>query len=186
MTHAFGIARQWAVYCVLLMACGWGGVVTAGETNLIITLDQSDVQRRVERLFPIVQEEASLKVRWHDPEVILHEGSDRIGLRLQLALMSAPYQFSATAEVEGKLRFERKTGELFLDDARIIDLAFTDVPMLPLEPIVQIAETMLRPGLQSHPVYVLGQSGEEKRFMGSEIKSVAVRDGKLEITLAMP
>lgn len=177
----------WGTYLFILMTLLPVQLVVAGNMNLIITLDRADLQRRVERLFPVVREDPWISVQLHHPAVILREGSDRIGLRLQMETTAGPqFAMSGVAQVEGKLRFERKAGEFYLDDARMTELVLAGVEQPFVEQIRQVAEVVVRQALQVHPVYALNQTAEAKRFMGSEIKAVTVDDGKLVIELAMP
>lgn len=159
----------------------------AGDMNFIITLDRADLQRRVERLFPVVREDPWIGVQLHHPVVILRDGSDRIGLGLHVdTTASSQIAVSGVAQVEGKLRFEREAGQFYLDDAQITDLALEGVEQPFVAQIRQIAEVVVRQALQVHPVYDLNQAGVSKRLMGAEIKSVAVDEGKLVIELGMP
>ena len=159
----------------------------ARDMNLIITLDHSDLQRRIDRLFPIHREDELLSVRLYQPQVILTEHSNRIGLRLQVDA-TATSQFSVTghARVDGILRFASDSGEFYLDDASVEELQIDGVPSLYEDQIRQLADGVVRDFLQNQPIYTLGQRGESKRIMGSDIKSVTVRNGKLIVELEMP
>ena len=88
--------------------------------------------------------------------------------------------------MDGVLRFMNGSGEFYLDDASIEELHIKNVEPLYLDQIRQIADGVVRDLLQERPIYVLGQMGESKRIMGSDIRSVTVRDGKLIIELALP
>ena len=79
-----------------------------------------------------------------------------------------------------------QAGEFYLDDASVEELQIDNVPPLYLDQIRQNADGVVRDLLQDRPIYTLGQMGESKRIMGSEIKSVTVRNGKLIVELAMP
>jgi len=159
----------------------------AKDMNLIITLDRTDLQRRVERMFPITREGELVTVQLQHPRVILTEGSDRIGLRLQIhAIAAQQFSVSGLARVDGVLRFANDTGEFYLDDASVEELQIDNVEPLYLDRIRQIADGVVRDLLQDQPIYTLGQMGEAKRIMGSEIKSVTVHNGKLLVELAIP
>lgn len=161
--------------------------VYAKDTNLIITLDRADLQRRIGRMFPITREGELVTVQLQHPQVILTEGSDRIGLRLQIhATAAEQFSVSGRARVDGVLRFANDTGEFYLDDASVEELQIDNVEPLYLDQIRQIADGVVRDLLQDRPIYTLGQMGESKRIVGSEIKSVTVRNGNLIVELAMP
>jgi len=161
--------------------------VCADDMNLMVTLDRAALQRRIERMFPIVREDELIKVRLHHPQVILTEHSDRIGLRLQIDTAAAgQFSVSGSTLVDGMLRFASDSGEFFLDDASVEELQIDGVPSLYLSQIQQLADGVVRDLLQDQPIYTLGQRGEAKRIMGSEIKKVSVHDGKLIVELEMP
>ena len=161
--------------------------VHAKDMNLIITLDRADLQRRIDRLFPIVREDELVSVRLHHPQVILTEHSNRVGLRMQIdATAAQQFAVSGLARVDGVPRFASSTGEIYLDDASIEELQIDGVPTLYLGQIQQLADGVVRDLLQDRPIYTLGQMGESKHIIGSEIKSIGVRDGKLVVELAMP
>ena len=177
------------VYQWMMLILLWSvtQLANASDMNFIITLDRPDLQRRIERLFPLVREDQLVRVRLHHPQVILAEHSDRIGLRISVDA-TAVEQFSVSGQtrVDGKLRFADDTGEFFLDDASIEELQIEGVPQLYADEIRQVADSVIRDVLRDRPIYSLGQMGESKRIMGSELKSVTVRDGKLIVELAMP
>jgi hypothetical protein len=161
--------------------------VYAKDTNLIITLGHADLQHRIERMFPITREGELVTVQLQHPQVILTEGSDRIGLRLRIRAAAAEqFSVSGLARVDGVLRFANDTGEFYLDDASVEELYIDNVEPLYLDQIRQLADGVVRQSLQEQPIYVLGQMGESTHIMGSEIQSVRVRDGKLIVELAMP
>jgi len=172
---------------LLLMGLLIQNPLHAADMNFVITLDRADLQRRVEQLFPITREDMLSRIRLYGPDVILTEGSNRIGLRLQLRATAAnQLSMSGFARVDGALRFISKSGEFYLDNASIEELTLNDVPPVVQNQIRQIADAALRELLRDRAIYVLGQMGESKSVMGSDIKSVTVHDGRLLIEIAMP
>ena len=167
----------------------WAAVsaAPAADMNYLIELDQAQLQRKVERLFPVAHEDPLYSVALNEPKVVLREGADRIGLRLNVAgSVMRQLDVAGAARVEGRLRFEPKTGEFFLDDATVEELSIEGVPDQYLGELRRLAGQIAREALNQHPVYVLGSLGESKKLMGSEIKGIRVRDGKLVIELEMP
>jgi len=161
--------------------------VFAEDMNLVVTLDRADLQRRVDRLFPIQRENELISVRLHHPQVILTEHSDRIGLRLHVdATAGAQFSVSGNALVDGVLRFTPADGDIFLDDASVEELHIDGVPPLYANQIRQLADSVIRDLLQDYPIYTLGHGSKSQRIMGSDIKSVTVHEGKLFLELEMP
>ena len=161
--------------------------IHADDMNLIITLDRADLQRRIDRMFPLVRKNELVTVRMHHPQVILTEHSGRIGLRVRLDATAAEgFSISGLAGIDGVLRFAGDTGNFYLNDARIEELQIDGVPALYADQIRRLADGIVSELLQERPVYTLGQMGESKRIMGGEIRSIEVHDGKLVVELAMP
>lgn len=158
----------------------------AWAMNYVVELGQAQLQRKVEALFPIRHEDALYRIALDQPQVMLREGSDRIGLRLNVAgTLMQQLSLSGRTTMDGRLRFEPKTGEFYLEDAALAELSVDGVPPEYVGELRQVAEQAARELLSRQPIYVLGQSGESKKLMGSEIKAVSVRNGKLVIELAM-
>jgi len=164
----------------------WVLAMPALAMNFIVQLDQAQLQQKIERLFPVAHADALYQVELTHPQVILREGSDRIGLRLDVTgnvMQQLP--LSGRTLMEGHLRFEPKSGAFYLEDAELKELDIDGLPAQYTSEIRGLAQQTAREMLRTRPVYVLGQSGEEKTVMGREIKSVSVRRGKLIIELAM-
>lgn len=175
--------RWWTAVIMWLVA----QAAHAENMNLVVTLDRADVQRRVERLFPVVRADELVSVRLHHPRVILTAHSNRIGLGLRIdATAAEQFSVSGHVTVDGVLRFAGPSGDFYLDDADVKDLQVDGIPTPYLDQIRRLADGVLRDLLRDHPIYTLGQLGEAKRFMGSEIKSIKVRDGKMVVELSMP
>jgi len=158
----------------------------ADAANLVLTLSRADLQRRVEQLFPIRREDALVSVILSDPRVMLHDGSERIGLRLRIGVTAARSSATGSVGVDGVLRFLSSSGEFYLDDASVEELSVDSVPPLYLDEIRQLADGLVRDLLEERPIYVLSQRRGSQDLLGSELKSVKVRDGRLVVELALP
>jgi hypothetical protein len=159
----------------------------AKDMNLMVTLDRADLQRRIDRLFPITREAELLTLHLHHPRVILREHSDRIGLRVRVdASVAEQFSVSGSARIDGVLRFAGDSGKFYLDHAGIEEMQIDGVPSLYLAQIQQLADGVVSELLRDQAIYTLGQMGESKRIMGSEIKAISVHNGKLIVELSMP
>lgn len=176
------IQRHWWATGLLLVLFA----APAAAMNFVIELAQADLQRRVERLFPVVHEDPLYRVELGAPRVILRSGSDRIGLNLAVAgTLLHELALSGRAELDGRLRYEPASRAFYLDDAAVTELVIDGVPAPYLGELRRVAEQAARELLATRPLYVLGQFGEATAPLGREIKSVSVRDGKLVVELAM-
>jgi hypothetical protein len=179
--------RQAYVWITVLTMCLAPVAIPAKDMNLIVTLDRADLQRRIDRLFPITREAQLLTVHLHHPQVVLREHSDRIGLRVSIdASVAEQFSVSGSARIDGVLRFAGDSGKFYLDHASVEEIQIDGVPSMYLPQIQQLADGVVRDLLQDQAIYTLGQMGESKRIMGSDIKAIRVRNGKLTVELSMP
>ena len=179
--------RQAYVWMAVLLMWLVPVATPAKDMNLIVTLDRVDLQRRIDRMFPITREAELLTVHLHHPRVILHEHSNRIGLRLRLdASVAEQFSVSGSARIDGVLRFASDSGKFYLDHASLKEMQIDGVPSLYLAQVQQLADGVVRDLLQDQAIYTLGQMGESKRIMGSEIKAIRVHNGKMIVELTMP
>lgn len=174
------------VLSVISVISSWMWAPPASAMNFIVQLDQPQLQRKVERMFPVTHADPLYQVELSHPQVILREGSDRVGLRLDVAgTIMQQMSLSGRSMMEGRLRFDPKSGAFYLEDAELKELDIDGLPAQYTSEFRNLAEQAAREVLRTRPVYVLGQSGEEKTLMGREIKAISVRHGKLVIELAM-
>lgn len=171
---------------VSFVSLTWICALPATAMNFIVQLDEAQLQRKVERMFPVTHADPLYQVELAQPRVLLREGSDRIGLRLDVAgTVAQQLSLSGRGTLEGRLRFEPESGAFYLDEAELKELDIDGMPEQYTSELRGLAQHRAREALRTRPVYVLGQSGEEKTLMGREIKAISVRQGKLIIELAM-
>lgn len=165
--------------------CALAATVPALAMNYVVELGQADLQRKIERLFPVSHQDPLYDLLLSEPRVVLREGGDRIGLGLKLSGTLLQWPVAGRAQVTGGLRFEPASGEFYLRDATVEELAIDGVPEQYAGELRRIAEQAAREMLNSRPIYVLGQLGESKQPLGREIKAINVRGGKLVLELEM-
>jgi hypothetical protein len=181
------VLRLVYAWVAVLLMCLAPVATPAKDMNLIVTLERADLQRRIDRMFPITREAEPLTVHLHHPQLILREHSDRIGLRVRVdAAVAEQFSVSGSARIDGVLRFAGDSGKFYLDHASVEELQIDGVSSLYLAQVQQLAVGVVRELLRDQPIYTLGQMGESKRIMGSEIKSISVHNGKVIVELTMP
>ena len=137
--------RQAYVWMAVLLMWLLPVATPAKDMNLIVTLDRADLQRRIDRMFPITREAELLTVHLHHPRVILHEHSNRIGLRLRLdASVAEQFSVSGSARIDGVLRFASDSGKFYLDHASLKEMQIDGVPSLYLAQVQQLADGVVR------------------------------------------
>ena len=83
------------------------------------------------------------------------------------------------------MRYEAKTGELFLDSPRLAGLEIDLLPKILTPQVVKLAELVLAKASAAYPIYRLRDSDSKHQLAKAALKSIRVKDHKLKITLSI-
>lgn len=165
---------------VLLILCA-----PVRALNYQLELGQAELQRGLERLFPVSKNDPLISIFLRDPRILLQNGRERIGLRADMvAEMPGGVTASGDVAVDGKLRYEARGGAFYLDQARIGTLHIEGVPQSYTEQIRAAVEPIVRELLATNPIYTIGGDDRASALASQQIKSVTVRNGKVFVELA--
>ena len=89
---------------------------------------------------------------------------------------------TGTAVVSAKPRYQATTGEIFLDDSRIENLLFKDVPPKITDAITQYGSVLAKQSLERTPIYSF-KNAQADKIAKMGIADVRVVDGKLRVAL---
>src|SRR3569832_1424733 len=120
---------RFLITLAVVSVVAWVLAMPALAMNFIEQLDQAQLQQKIERLFPVAHADALYQVELTHPQVLLREGSDSIGLRLDVTgnvMQQLP--LTGRSLMEGHLRFEPKSGAFYLEDAELMLLYFDCLP----------------------------------------------------------
>jgi len=166
---------------LLLSAAG------CGKRTLTVSIEQAEIQRRVTALFPIQREALLARVTLENPVVVLREGSDRIGLDLdvRLVLPLVPEQ-SGKLGASGKLAYRPAEKAFYLEQPALDRLEVAGVPASQTEALRRPTEAVVTFVLANLPVYQLAGRDYKEAAAEHVLKSVSVRNGKVEAELGVP
>ncbi len=145
---------------------------------LTITLTRDELQKEVEKRFPIDKSELLFTGRLSEPRVLLKQGTDRIGLAVSIAV-SAPIIKPVTGkgELDGRVRFDPESRELFLESA---ELRLTEASGVS-DKDLRTAEVLIRPllsGLLARiPIYRLKETDLRIPGTNAQVKQIRVEEG---------
>ena len=170
----------------LLVALG----VCAGcarDPTVTVTLTAAELQEQVDRKLPLTRAGRLVTVTVPAAQVVLTEGSDRIGLRATATLaLPAGRPLSGTAHFDGRIRYVPERGELWLDEARVVDLAVGGLPGSLKPTVDELVGSLARGYLDRTPVYRLQQGNLKHSLARLVLRAAVVRKGKLVLTLGPP
>lgn len=158
-----------------------------GKRPATITIEQPEIQQRVSALFPIQRDVLLARVTLQNPVVILREGSDRIGVDLdvRVALPLLPEQ-TGKLGASGKLAYRPAEKAFYLEVPTVDRLEIAGVPPEHAAQLRGAAEAVVRLVLASQPVYQLAQRDYKEVAAEHVLENVSVRNGKVVAELGLP
>jgi hypothetical protein len=174
---------------LLVLAALAGGYFLARSRNATVTLrlNRSQIQQAMAANFPIEKKDALYSLSLRDPNVLLTDGSDRIGLRLKASVrLLGSAERTGIVAMDGAMRYEPATRQFFLSEAAVKELRFEGVSA----EITDRLRSVLAPVLQSRlvviPLYKLNEQDQKQAALGMVLKSVTVKGGAVEAKLGLP
>lgn len=149
-----------------------------------VEMDQAMLQQAMSSAFPVQRDENFVSVQLAKPQVILTEGSDRIGVKA-VATVSLPggSRFAGSVMVDGKPRYVAKDSALYLDQARVRELNSPGLPDLVRQEVLRIANVLVRSYFDREPLYVF-KGDQASSLIGKQISRVEVKNGKLIVEVS--
>lgn len=174
-----------------LAALAWVSACSTQPDGFTLEISNKQLQTKLAERFP--KEDCSVIVfciSVHSPQVLLVEGSERVGLRVGLATRSpvvgTTSPNSGTAALSAKLRYDKTQAALYLDDVRIDELQVGALPKLVTDAIKSLSPQLIGTTLQSQPIYQVKADSISEKLQRMAIGDVRVRDGKIKVVVKLP
>jgi hypothetical protein len=156
------------------------------KNTVTLVVERDEIQKRVAARFPVQRATPFGTVVFENPNVILREGSDRIGVELdvkvQVPLLPAA---SGKVAVSGTPLYRREEKAFYLHDAKLERLEVAGLPQDQLDRLRAPVEAVAAGALYYFPVYQLEQRDWKEVGAEHALKDVSVQNGKLKVTLGL-
>lgn len=179
-----------AVAAVLLLAATALGLYLWRGGTIDIHLDEAQLQQRLAPQFPFDNCTLALGLACFalsEPRVRLVPESTRIGLSLHVVARLAGLsglQAPGDVSVSGRMRFEPRTAEFFIDDLRIETLQLEGVNPGVTGLLRRYVPGIVGAALERYPVWSLRGLSPLAVLARLAVQDVAVIDGRLRLRLA--
>jgi len=175
--------------CTLILSCKGGFTRT-------LVFSRDEVQAKVAQKFPIDREAAVVKLVLTHPDVILSEGSDRIGLKTDaeaklpggglLGMVGiGKTSYKGMIYIDGEVDYDPAAGEFFFTKGKVKELAIEGVPEQLNGPVSELADAAASNNLNKVPLFKLNEQDMKERAAKFFLKKVKIKNGKLEITVGL-
>jgi len=171
---------------ILLVVAGASAVATwlAWRSLHVIVLSREEIQRAVEKKFPIEKRDLIVSVSFSNPAVRLEEGSDRIGLAASVdARLIGAKAVSGRLELDGRIEYDPAKGELYLTDPQIRQMEIAGLGERETGLAKSLASLVLAASLDRVTLYRLSEKRPKEVEAKRRVKSVKVTSGHVEIQL---
>ncbi|MBL8310583.1 MAG: DUF1439 domain-containing protein [Burkholderiales bacterium] len=181
--------RRASIYgvAVIVVLVAVGFFVWRSSPEFRVSIDQSDIQAHVSARLPLrhcALVVACLEV--NSAQVLLAEGSDRIGIRSELLASLGNRRYPGVAAFSGKPRYVPGEGKVFVDDLRIDDLQLQGLSSEVAAMVKLRGPALLHGALQTTPIYTIRGKSIKADFVRFALHNVQVVNGKLLLTLRRP
>ena len=177
--------RRLLFVCIALLAaaaltgCGPLGPLASGHLDI----GAAELQARLAPRFPARHCKTIIVcIELSNPQVVLHEGDDRVGLVVDVRIALGPRERSGRIGLAGRPRYDPGQGQLFLDDLEVTTLEWPDLPAEYVDWVKLGGTLAVRKALQDHPLYTLDDSSARNALARRTVSDVTVVDGRLRVT----
>lgn len=192
MTRLGGTGRYVRCGCGILtaavcaaLAIGYFLIFTRRDT-VTLSFSRADVQKGIGSGFPIRKSLLVVSAEISSPQVVLEEGSDRIGLGAHVvvrALGGRPV--IGELEADGSLKYAAEQGAFYLHDARVNRIESAGIRPETRALAEAAATAALRQYLDRNPIYRLKPDDVRQAIAKRVLRKVDVRSGRVLVTLGM-
>jgi hypothetical protein len=162
----------------LLASCGYG----YSDGKLTLDFSAAQIQSAIAPKFPQENCPTPLTcIKLQNPKVSLAENSDRITMAFDTTVSLLGQPVTGTAVVSAKPRYQPASGEIYLDDTQIQNLALQGVSSKVTNAVMQYGSVLAQTALQRTPIYGF-KSGQAEKLAKMGIADVKVVDGKLRVS----
>ena len=151
-----------------------------------IEIPLADIQRVIQKQFPIEKEKYWLLITLCDPVVRLNESDNRIGIELTLRLRvpgNVSYQWRGL--IEGHLEYNREKGEFYFFDPTLHQIHLNGSLRRYKNSVLTIVEALLEKVFSTTPVYKLNQENFKHLLAKLLLKSVSVQKNNIVVELSL-
>ena len=165
--------------CLLVLA-----VENVWASDYSIELTQEQLQKAVAARMPAKMEKMFSSLTLSNPQVVLNENSDRIGLEVDLDFnLAGTVSGKGKGLIDGNIIYVREEGEFHFVNPVVKTLQVDGVAPQFQESIRQLADATAKQELAKKPVYTLDGKDLKQKLAKAVLRSALVKNGKLVLFL---
>lgn len=148
-------------------------------------ITEAEIQQKVAAMMPLERKKSFLTVILSKPKIVLSDGTDHISFYSKVKLKAlGGLTGTGSTKIKGSIEYNAKKGEFYLRNPKIVDLKMKDVPSSLMPKIKSIAQSFLSQSLKKRPIYRFKDNDLKQKLAKSVLKSVTIKDKKLQVVLS--
>lgn len=167
--------RSKFLVCLVLLSA-----VSINAHAFTFKFNRAELQQYVQDYFPFSQQTPFSRVIYSNPNVVLDEQSNRIGIEVTVrAEMPGMMPLAGRGQIDGRLEYRRETHQFYLHEPQISKVRFANAEHQLTGTVQQMINSVSQQSLPLIFVYELKDSDLREKMARSVLKNVRVRQGTL-------
>ncbi len=182
--------RRVAILSLLVIAAAIGSIYYYfyGRES-VYRFTEAQLQQALSDRLPLTKSYFIFQVTLDHPRVTLMNGTDRVRAGLDITLNvrvgAQPLPLAGSVDASGGIRYEPRTGQLFLTQPKIEHLALQGLPEQYSPPAAAALSRALDAYYATHPIHTLNAFDAKELAALLVLKSVAIQQQQLVVTLGI-
>jgi Protein of unknown function (DUF1439) len=181
---------KWLICALLVLAAMLvGGYFYLHGKTWEVRLTQAELRDRIDSHFPLTKSYLIFALTLQQPRVVLHDGSDRVGLGvdvvLNIRINDQVQALGGSIDIESAIRYEADKGQFFLTDPDIQRLDVQGIPDRYIAKVRELAKLELGQQFARFPVYTLPLANLKTAAARVILRRVEINSGVLVLTLGI-
>lgn len=149
---------------------------------LTVTFSEAELQAKVEQVMPLVRQTLFVTIELSQPVIQLASDENVIDLQLNVKVSSVGFEKQGVTRLSGTLIYSAKDNAFYVADMRVLEIEVDGMPPQFKPQVIQVAEQVFNPVLQSMPVYRL-KDDLTQTMVKAVLESIEVQNKQLVATL---
>lgn len=150
-----------------------------------ITFSKDSLQTELERHMPVVQHQGLFSLTLNEPLLELLADEQRLSIRSQVLVNTAlGTVHKGWIKVDGKLRYRQFDHSFYVDEPRVTEFHFLDLPAAFKPQIQALVEDVLTSTITEQPIYTLSDQNFQEAMAKMMLKSITIKENSVVAALA--
>ncbi len=150
-----------------------------------ITFSKTSLQKELESHMPIIQDQGLFLLTLKDPVLDLLAAQQRLSIRTEVIVQTAlGTKHQGWIKVDGKLRYKQLDHSFYIDNPRVTEFHFVDLPAAFKPQIQALTEDILASAITERPIYTLSDKSFEEAMAKMMLKSIIIKDNSVVAALS--